>query len=148
MGSDLVQCIFFLQHASSQLKIWHWQTRRHGHHKALDFLVDRLRELIDRLAETTSGYLMNRQMRASAREGDASRVRIALKNPLSMTYVNLDPDSDKGAITQTQTYLSDLVEMVDGVNRNACSESESSISSILDDIVAVLQQGIYLSDLR
>jgi len=145
MGSPhLVECIVSLHHASSQLKMWHWQARRHGHHTALDFLVTNLRELVDRLAETTSGYILTNQLQVLSRGA-----RIELSSPVSMSYVNLDAQSDRRAIAQTQQFLVDLVATVEQANQRFCvGASESSISSILDDIVATLHQGIYLVDLR
>ncbi len=39
----------------AQLKLLHWQTRSYAHHKALDWLLERLEPLVDRWVETFQG---------------------------------------------------------------------------------------------
>ena len=153
-GCDIGSCVITLHHASSQLKVWHWQTRRHGHHHALDFLVTNLRKLVDQLAEIASGHMLRAKL---ARMTDQPRRRQPhLKLSVhrgALHYDDLDVASKSSSTLQTQRFVIEQVERVEKTRSDMeespfCQQGMSDVLSILDDILAILHHGLYLMDLR
>lgn len=108
------------------VKIYHWGTHSYAEHKATDELYERLNANIDRFVEVLLGK-------------DESRIRGIEQSARS---IETKSRTDfKTRIYQYRRFLSDMDRCLD-------SERDSDLMSIRDDILADVNQFLYLMTFR
>ena len=108
------------------VKLYHWKTHSYSQHKATDELYGRLNENIDKFVEVLLGK-------------DGSRIEMIEKNILLKDYSEASDFKQK--IYEYREFLKDLSIYFD--NRN-----DSDLISIRDDILADINQFLYLMTFR
>jgi DNA-binding ferritin-like protein len=108
------------------VKLYHWKTRSYSQHKATDELYERLDKNIDRFVEVLLGK-------------DGSRIDMIEKNIFLKDYSETSDFKQK--IYEYREFLKDLSIYFD--NRN-----DSDLISIRDDILADINQFLYLMTFR
>jgi len=106
----------------NMVKLYHWKTHSFSQHKATDELYTRLSDNIDRFLEVLMGK-------------DQSRVHM-LETKIDL----LDPDSVKEFKTRIHQYR----DFLENINIYFDKRSDSDLLSIRDDILADLNQFLYL----
>jgi len=106
----------------NMVKLYHWKTRSFSQHKATDELYSKLSENIDRFLEVLMGK-------------DQSRVRM-LESRIDL----LDPDSEKEFKVRIHKYR----EFMENMNTYFDSRRDSDLLNIRDEILANLNQFLYL----
>jgi DNA-binding ferritin-like protein len=106
----------------NMVKLYHWKTHSFSQHKATDELYTRLSDNIDRFLEVLMGK-------------DQSRVHM-LETKIEL----LDPDSVKEFKTRIHQYR----DFLENINIYFDKRSDSDLLSIRDDILADLNQFLYL----
>jgi len=104
------------------IKLYHWKTRSFSQHKATDELYSKLSDNIDRFLEVLMGK-------------DQSRVRM-LESRIDL----LDPDSEKEFKAKIHQYR----EFMENMNTYFDSRRDSDLLNIRDEILANLNQFLYL----
>lgn len=111
----------------SQIKIFHWQTTKLGHHYALDSLFTSLNKINDRWVETFQGKYG----------------RINLKS-----HTNNLKMQDSSLISPTQ-YLSKIASILLSVRDSEFNNSsDSDLNNIFDDLLGVIWRTVYLLTLQ
>jgi len=106
----------------NMVKLYHWKTRSFSQHKATDELYSKLSDNIDRFLEVLMGK-------------DQSRVRM-LESRIDL----LDPDSEKEFKARIHKYR----EFMENMNTYFDSRRDSDLLNIRDEILANLNQFLYL----
>jgi DNA-binding ferritin-like protein len=106
----------------NMIKLYHWKTRSFSQHKATDELYSKLSDNIDRFLEVLMGK-------------DQSRVRM-LESRIDL----LDPDSEKEFKARIHKYR----EFMENMNTYFDSRRDSDLLNIRDEILANLNQFLYL----
>jgi len=106
----------------NMIKLYHWKTRSFSQHKATDELYSKLSDNIDRFLEVLMGK-------------DQSRVRM-LESRIDL----LDPDSEKEFKARIHQYR----EFMENMNTYFDSRRDSDLLNIRDEILANLNQFLYL----
>jgi uncharacterized protein YbbC (DUF1343 family) len=106
----------------NMVKLYHWKTRSFAEHKATDELYERLSEKTDRFIEVLMGK-------------DQSRIQL-IENHIDL----LDPDSVKQFTERIHSYRSFLED----INIYFDKRNDSDLLSLRDDILADLNQFLYL----
>jgi len=110
----------------NMIKLYHWKTYSYSQHKATDELYDKLSEKIDRFLEVLMGK-------------DQSRI-----NLLETKIELLDPNSIKEVKTRIHQYR----EFLENMNIYFNPHHDSDLLSIRDDILADLNQFLYLISMK
>lgn len=116
---------FFLQ-LRNQIKLYHWQTKVYSRHIATDAILDKLDKSIDSYVEV---YI-----------GKYGRPRLTGKN-MSFTMHNLSEAGATRLITSSLKYIS-------GPLTKQLHTNDTDLMSIRDDIMADLNQLLYLFTLK
>jgi hypothetical protein len=110
----------FLQFPS-QVKLYHWQTKKFSRHKASDSLFSCIQELIDQFVETYQGKY----------------TRIFLENDTSIPIYNLNDRDIVTYLTEFKTFLEkDIYDIV--------SNRDSDLINIRDEMLSLINQTLYL----
>jgi len=117
--SDIIK--MFLE-MINMVKLYHWKTRSYSEHKATDELYENLSEKIDRFLEVLMGK-------------DQTRINL-IESKIKL----LDPDSTKLFKDQIFKYR----EFLEDIDIYFDRHSDSDLLSIRDDILADLNQFLYL----
>jgi hypothetical protein len=118
--------IHFFFHLRDQIKLYHWQTRSYARHIATDKILEALEKSIDSFVEV---YI-----------GKYGRPKLTGKNS-TITLHNL---SEAGATR----LITAAVKQLQGPLIKSLKEYDSDLFSIRDDIVADLNQLLYLFTLK
>jgi len=106
----------------NMIKLYHWKTKSFSQHKATDELYTKLSENIDRFLEVLMGK-------------DQSRVRM-LESRIDL----LDPETEKEFKARIHKYR----EFMENMNSYFDSRRDSDLLNIRDEILANLNQFLYL----
>lgn len=117
---DDTQFLTFFMSLLSQVKLFHWSTLSYAKHKALDDLHSNLSEHIDKLVEVYIGRYK--------------------KQPLPVLNVNTIATTNTQDIDKYLTMNRDIIEKLQ-------SNFSSEIQNILQEIMADIDQGLYLCKL-
>ena len=123
MSAATVQFFFNMR---DQLKLHHWQTTSFARHKATDQLITELDELIDSFVEVWVGGHYRPRVTATTNE-------IKLRNLSEVAAVKFV----KGCIAYVQGPLTKTLK-----------PGDSELANIRDEIIAQLQQLLYLFTLK
>lgn len=114
----------FLQFPS-QIKLYHWQTRKYPRHKASDSLFSEIQTLIDDFIETYQGKYQ----------------RIYLEKGGAIPIYDLDDVSVCEYIKEFVSFLQrDIFEII--------KESDTDLVNIRDEMLSLLNQTLYLFTLE
>ena len=119
-----IVCVFL--EMINLIKLYHWNTRSFSHHKATDELYEKLNENIDRFIEVLLGKDQSRVSMVNA--------RMELIEVDSMHEIKL----------KIHEYLACLIDF----NRIFDSKRDSDLLNIRDEILADLNQFLYLLSLK
>ena len=120
---EIVKFFFTLQH---QVKLYHWQTSVYARHIASDTLGIGLAPLIDQFVEVLQGKY-NR--RVSLKGGNGS---------MNITIEQIDDVTIVDYLRKATEYLDALV------SRGLVREQDTDLLNIRDEIVALINQTLYL----
>jgi hypothetical protein len=118
--------IHFFLHLRNQLKLHHWQTKIYARHIATDKILEKLDDLIDSFVEI---YL-----------GKYSRTRLTSKNA-TITLHNL---TEAGATR----LITGAIKYIQGPMTRSLKEQDTDLMNLRDEMVAELNQLLYLFTLH
>lgn len=108
----------------NQLKIFHWQTKSYAEHKAFGKAYENLDELTDKLIEVYMG------------KNGVPRAKFKFN-------IELDNYDDDHTL-----FIKNFIEFIQEFKINFDNNSDSEILNIIDEIVAELNQLLYLLTLK
>ena len=123
MSGEIVNLMLTLR---NQVKIYHWETMKYARHKATDELVDKLDDSIDKFVEVYIGKYGRPKL--NARTGTI-RLR------------NFDD-------TQATTLLGEAISWMTDRLPTLLSKNDTDLLNIRDEILAELNQTLYLFTLQ
>ena len=123
MSGEIVNLMLTLR---NQVKIYHWETMKYARHKATDELVDKLDDSIDKFVEVYIGKYGRPKL--NARTGTI-RLR------------NFDD-------TQATTLLGEAISWMMDRLPSLLSKNDTDLLNIRDEILAELNQTLYLFTLQ
>ena len=118
--------IHFFLHLRNQIKLYHWQTRVYSRHIATDRILEQLDKSIDSYVEV---YI-----------GKYGRSKLTGKNT-SITLHNL---SEAGAVR----LVNSAIKYLQGPLTKSLKPSDTDLMNIRDEIIADLNQLLYLFTLK
>jgi Family of unknown function (DUF5856) len=118
--------IHFFLHLRDQIKLYHWQTRIYSRHIATDNILEKLEKNIDSFVEV---YI-----------GKYGRPKLTGKNS-TITLHNL---SEAGATR----LINSAIKQLQGSLTKSLKEYDSDLINIRDEIIADLNQLLYLFTLK
>ena len=121
-NKELEKFIFDLMEIQNQIKIYHWQTKMYGKHKALDELFDELVDKVDEIAEIGMG----KYDRVDA-------------TGITFTFKNFSDADLNGTISTCINICIDL---------KLDSSNDSDILNLRDELLGKLNQTKYLLTLK
>lgn len=114
-------------HYTSQIKLFHWQTKSYSEHKALDSLFSELVELADELVESTMG-----------------KYGRPVLNDVQNSY-QLD-NYQEGSL---ENFMDSLISCYTQECKNSLNpQSDSDLLNIIDEMVALVNKTKYLLSLK
>jgi len=121
MSAAAIQFFFTMR---DQIKLYHWQTVSYARHKATDEVIERLDKNIDRFVEVYIGKYGRPKMR-------------------TLTY-KVEQLTDKKA----STYVHECIKVLQGALMKGLGEKDSDLFTIRDEMLADLNQLVYLFTLH
>lgn len=118
--------IHFFLHLRDQIKLYHWQTRVYARHIATDQILEKLEKNIDSFVEV---YI-----------GKYGRPKLTGKN----TTITLQNLSEAGATR----LITSAIKQLQGSLMKSLKEYDADLINIRDEIVADLNQLLYLFSLK
>lgn len=115
--------VFYILLLRNQMKIYHWQTKFYGRHKAADNLVDELDDLVDKFVESYSGKYANIKL---------------IDNYNDIKIRNIKDD-------QMLQYTKSMRQYI---QKEASKISNTELLNIIDEIIAVINKTLYLFKLQ
>ena len=106
----------------TMIKLYHWRTQSYSQHKATDELYGKLNENIDRFVEILLGK-------------SSSRIKM-LENKMNMY--------DLETTGELREHLFEYRQMLVDMNRTFHEKKDSDLLSVRDDILADINQFLYL----
>jgi len=106
----------------TQIKLYHWQTKRYSRHKSTDEFFSNINELIDRYIETYQG----------------KHGVIFVENKLNIYVENI---SDKNILK----FMDDFKNFLIGLKHES---KDSDLSNIRDEMLGLVNQTLYLFTLK
>jgi hypothetical protein len=119
---QMIECFLTMQ---MTMKLYHWQTSSYARHKSSDEIFQRLITLVDEFIESYQG-----------RYGK-------MKNSKETTFlknINIETHTDK-SITK---YIKECKEHCQTFAKNHINKNHTEILNIMDEIIAALDQTLYL----
>lgn len=114
----------FLQF-TSQIKLYHWQTKKYSRHKASDSLYEKIQSLIDTFVEAYQGKYE----------------RVYLTNTTTLPIYNLDDIDIVEYVNEFGKFLkTDIFE--------AIQDSDTELLNIRDEMLSLINQTLYLFTLE
>ena len=121
------QTIHFFFTMREQIKLYHWQTTSYARHKATDEVIDTLDKHIDTFVEV---YM-----------GKYGRPKMTQKS----STIHIAEMTEKGAVN----YVKQCIQKLLGdVVKNLNEQTDSDLFNIRDEMLAALNQLLYLFTLR
>lgn len=106
----------------TQIKLYHWQTKRYSRHKSSDEFVSNISEMIDRYIETY--------------QGKYGRIFVENKLQISLKDIN-----DKDIIKFMNNFKDFLISL-------KYESKDSDLSNIRDEMLGLVNQTLYLMTLK
>jgi DNA-binding ferritin-like protein len=123
MSAEILQVFLLLR---NQVKIYHWQTLSYARHKATDDLVEKIDKHIDRFTEV---YM-----------GKYGRPHFTAKNSSLKIYDVTD--------AMAASIIAESVKWMQNVLPTLLSKNDTDLLAIRDELLADLNQSLYLFTLK
>ena len=120
---DIGEIALYMMYIRDQIKIYHWQTKSYARHKASDSLVNNLSSKLDKFVEVIQGSRLKR-----------------IIIPKSFNKFVFDNQTDNSALK----LLLELKKWLESTLPKYLEKTDTELLNIRDDILADVQQTIYL----
>lgn len=122
-SDKMIHHFFRFQH---ELKLYHWRTQRYSRHRASDSLGKAMSELIDRFVEAYMGIFK----------------RVTLDGTQSTLKIRTFDDHTAPSL------LSHFITFLESLYKNPVIKKETSLTTLIDEMLSQLQQTLYLFTLE
>ena len=110
--------LYLLLTLRNQMKLYHWQTKSYGRHKASDELVEELDSLTDKYIEAYSGAYQN----------------INLTNTMNIELVNTCDKTISSYLKANKKIINETFDQI----------KDTELLNIKDELIGVIDKTIYL----